>query len=118
MKKRLLSVLMVLCMVLTLLPVSAFAGNGNYGSYEVTIQAVIRDSEGDWVSTNALTSKKFNGTTVAGSSGGSSEGEWQWTPSGGGYILTATLNSHATAWGGLKYPTALWEYDTDSELSN
>ena len=45
MKKRVLSALMVLCMVLTLLPVSAFAGNGNYGSYEVTIQAVIRDSE-------------------------------------------------------------------------
>ena len=113
MKKRLLSVLMVLCMVLTLLPVSAFAGNGSYGNYEVTVQAVIRDSDGHWVSTNALTSKNFNGTTVAGSSGGGSEGKWQWTPSGGGYILTATLNSHANAWGGLKYPTALWEYDTD-----
>ena len=32
MKKRLLSVLMVLCMVLTLLPVSAFAYSGTYGN--------------------------------------------------------------------------------------
>lgn len=85
------------------------------GDYTVIIQAVIRDSDGHWVSTNALESKNFNGTTVAGSSGGGSEGTWQWTPSGGGYELTTTLSSHANAWGGLKYPTALWNYDS-SEL--
>ena len=83
--------------------------------YEVIIQAIIRDSDGKWVSTNALPSKNFNGTTFAGSSGGGSEGNWQWTPSEGGYILTAELSSHANGWGGLKYPTALWDYDS-SEL--
>ena len=51
------------------------------GDYTVIIQAVIRDSDGQWVSTNALESKNFNGTTVAGSSG--SEGLWHWRPSGG-----------------------------------
>ena len=85
------------------------------GDYTVIIQAVIRDSDGHWVSTNALESKNFNGTTVAGSSGGGSEETWQWTPSGGGYELTTTFSSHANAWGGLKYPTALWNYDS-SEL--
>ncbi|HJB50483.1 MAG TPA: isopeptide-forming domain-containing fimbrial protein [Candidatus Anaeromassilibacillus stercoravium] len=72
----------------------------------------MRDAEGKWVSTNELTSKNFSGTTLAGSSGGY-DGEWQWTPEGNGYRLTADLNSHANAWGRLKAPSVLWEYDPD-----
>ena len=116
MKKKIMGIILCLFMLVGLLPAQSYAQSPEpraTGQYEVTIQAVIRDSEGKWVSTNALPSKNFSGTTVAGSSGGGSEGQWQWTPEGGGYILTAELNSHANAWGGLKYPTALWEYDSD-----
>lgn len=112
--KRIVSITCVLMLCTVILSTAVFAvGPQTTDNYEVIIQAVVRDSEGNWVSTNALISKEFDGTTDAGSSGGSSESQWQWTPSDGGYVLTTTLSSHANAWGGLKYPTALWEYDTD-----
>lgn len=112
--KRIASTVCAAAMCAAMLPATAFAeGPETTDNYEVTIQAVVRDSEGQWVSTNALPTQKFTGTTVAGSSGGGSESQWQWTPSENGYVLTATLSSHANAWGGLKYPTSLWEYDTD-----
>lgn len=112
--KRIASTVCAAAMCAAMLPATAFAeGPETTDNYEVTIQAVVRDSEGQWVSTNELPTKTFTGTTVAGSSGGGSESQWQWTPSENGYVLTATLSSHANAWGGLKYPTSLWEYDTD-----
>ena len=107
MKKRLLAMLLALMLVVGLLPVGVLAA----GSYKVVIQAVVRDENGDWVSTNALPSKNFRGTTSAGSSGG--DGQWQWTPDGGGYVLTATLDSNANAWGELKAPGYLWNYDEE-----
>ena len=107
MKKRLLAMLLALMLVVGLLPVGVLAA----GSYKVVIQAVVRDENGDWVSTNALPSKNFRGTTSAGSSGG--DGQWQWTPEAGGYVLTATLDSNANAWGELKAPGYLWDYDEE-----
>ena len=106
MKKRLLAMLLALMLVVSLLPVGVLAAD-----YEVIIQAVVRNEDGGWASTNALTSKNFDGTTNGGTSGGS--GSWQWTPSGGGYVLTAEFNSHANSWGNLMHPTDLWEYDQD-----
>lgn len=86
----------------------------NLGNYKVIVQAVIRDESGGWVSTNALPSKFFNGTTAGGSSGDAgSSGSWQWTAQDGGYTLTGQFDSHANVWGNLKYPTSLWNYDTD-----
>ena len=106
MKKRLLAMLLALMLVVGLLPVGVLAAD-----YEVIIQAVVRNEDGGWASTNALTSKNFDGTTNGGTSGGN--GSWQWTPSGGGYVLTAEFNSHANSWGNLMHPTDLWEYDQD-----
>ena len=112
--QRIFSGLIAIALAICIIPQTSLAANPNRstGHYKVEIQAVIRDSEGNWVSTNALPSKKFNGTTLAGSSGGY-DGEWQWVPDGNGYILIADLNSHANAWGRLKAPSELWEYDSD-----
>ena len=110
MKRKLAAMLLTLCMLFSIFPVSAFA---DLAPYKVIIQAVIRDASGNWVSTNALPSKFFNGTTSGGSSGGS--GSWQWTAQDGGYVLTGQFDSHANVWGNLKYPTSLWKYDS-SEL--
>ena len=115
MKKRLLSVLLTLCMILTLLPISAFAAPSprDLASYTVTIQAIVVDSDGKFVSANSLTSKDYTGTTNGGTSGGA--GKWTWAPDGqGGYTMTAQFNSHANSWGNLLPPTTLWDYDTDA----
>ena len=114
--KRIASAVCAAAMCAAILPTAVFAEapetSRSTNHYEVVIQAVVRDAEGKWVSTNELTSKNFSGTTLAGSSGGY-DGEWQWTPEGNGYRLTADLNSHANAWGRLKAPSVLWEYDPD-----
>lgn len=114
--KRIASAVCAAAMCAAILPTAVFAEapetSRSTNHYEVVIQAVVRDAEGKWVSTNELTSKNFSGTTLAGSSGGY-DGKWQWTPEGNGYRLTADLNSHANAWGRLKAPSVLWEYDPD-----
>ena len=114
--KRIASAVCAAAMCAAILPTAVFAEapetSRSTNHYEVVIQAVVRDAEGKWVSTNELTSKNFSGTTLAGSSGGY-DGEWQWTPEGNGYRLTADLNSNANAWGRLKAPSVLWEYDPD-----
>ena len=114
--KRIASAVCAAAMCAAILPTAVFAEapetSRSTNHYEVVIQAVVRDAEGKWVSTNELTSKNFSGTTLAGSSGGY-DGEWQWKPEGNGYRLTADLNSHANAWGRLKAPSVLWEYDPD-----
>ena len=114
--KRIASAVCAAAMCAAILPTAVFAEapetSRSTNHYEVVIQAVVRDAEGKWGSTNELTSKNFSGTTLAGSSGGY-DGEWQWTPEGNGYRLTADLNSHANAWGRLKAPSVLWEYDPD-----
>lgn len=114
--KRIASAVCAAAMCAAMLPTTVFAeapeASRSTNHYEVVIQAVVRDAEGKWVSTNALTSKNFSGTTLAGSSSGY-DGEWQWTPEDNGYRLTADLNSNANAWGRLKAPSVLWEYDPD-----
>ena len=109
MKKKWLSIILCLTLLVGLLPAYALAAS----TFKVTIQAVIVDANGNWVSTNALPSKGFSGTTPNGTS---YEQPWQWQPNGNGYIMTSTVNSNVNAFGGLKYPTKLWEYDP-SELT-
>ena len=107
MRRRLAALFLSLCLIIGILPVTVFA---NPTTYEYEIQAVIADEDGRWVSTNALPSKDFSGTTDSGSSYNE---DWQWTPTGGGYTITSEADTHVNAFGKLKHPTALWEYDSD-----
>ena len=53
----------------------------NLSGYEWIVQATVVDANGRWKSTNALPTKKFNGTTMHGTS---YESIWKWTPNGNG----------------------------------
>lgn len=107
MRKRILAIFLSLFMILGILPTTAWASK----TFTVTIQAVIVDENGNWQSTNALPSKNFSGITPSGSS---YNGDWQWSSDGnGGYIMVSDGHStNVNAFGKLKHPTVLWDYDT------
>ena len=108
MKKRIVSILMALCMLVGLFSVAIQA----VGTFTYTIQVIIVDADGKLVSVNGLPSKEFDGTTDSGSSYNE---DWQWQPnSDGGYTITSNApGTNVNAFGHLKYPTALWDYDTN-----
>lgn len=107
MKRRLLAIALVMMLFIGMMPTQIWA---NPTTYEYEIQAVIADENGGWVSTKSLPSKNFKGTTESGSG---YNDDWQWKPKNGGYTITCESDTHVNAFGHLKYPTALWEYDSN-----
>lgn len=78
----------------------------NLSGYEWIVQATVVDANGRWKSTNALPTKKFNGTTMHGTS---YESIWKWTPNGNGYTITTTASTAANAFIYMAFPGNLWD---------
>ena len=106
MRRRLLAIVLVVLMIIGTLPIPSMAAD----TFTCTIQAVVVDENGRWVSTNELTSKNFSGQVASGSA---YNGPWTWTPDNGGYTMVSDGHStEVNAFGHLKHPSTLWEYDS------
>ena len=106
MRRRLLAIVLVVLMIIGTLPIPSMAAD----TFTCTIQAVVVDENGRWVSTNELTSKNFSGQVPSGSA---YNGPWTWTPDNGGYTMVSDGHStEVNAFGHLKHPSTLWEYDS------